>query len=118
VAQLYPGHWVPFLSPPGLCLVYVITGGPEGKHLSYCWQSVSVPTNRKYVVLLLPHYQSNLHRNALGGGGFVDDLLPSNTCLFFFMIPFYLQSVLVHSANCVKDMAWHVEECSVALLCN
>jgi hypothetical protein len=37
----------------------------------------------------------------------------------FFVIPFYLQSVLVHSANCVKTcIQWHVEECSVALLCN
>jgi hypothetical protein len=25
-------------------------------------------------------------------------------CLFFFVNPFYLQSVLVHSANCVKDV--------------
>jgi hypothetical protein len=38
---------------------------------------------------------------------------------FFFVIPFYLQSVLVHSANCVKTcIQWHVEECSLALLCN
>jgi hypothetical protein len=38
---------------------------------------------------------------------------------FFFVIPFYLQSLLVHSANCVKTcIHWHVEECSVALLCN
>jgi hypothetical protein len=37
--------------------------------------------------------------------------------LFFFIIPFYLQSVLVHSANCVKrHIQWHVEECSVVLL--
>jgi hypothetical protein len=36
-----------------------------------------------------------------------------------FVIPFYLQSVLVHEANCVKKrIQWHVEECSVALLCN
>jgi hypothetical protein len=36
----------------------------------------------------------------------------------FFVIPFYLQSILVHSANCVKTcIQWHVEECSVALLC-
>jgi hypothetical protein len=35
------------------------------------------------------------------------------------VITFYLQSVLVHSANCVKiHIQWHVEECSVALLCN
>jgi hypothetical protein len=39
--------------------------------------------------------------------------------LFFFVIPFYLQSVLVHSANCVKTcIQWHEEECSVALHCN
>jgi hypothetical protein len=37
----------------------------------------------------------------------------------FFLIPFYLQSVLVHSTNCVKTcIQWHVEECSVALICN
>jgi hypothetical protein len=37
----------------------------------------------------------------------------------FFVIPFYLQLVLVHSANCVKTcIQWHVEECSLALLCN
>jgi hypothetical protein len=37
--------------------------------------------------------------------------------MIFFVIPFYLQSVLVHSANCVKTcIQWHVEECSVALL--
>jgi hypothetical protein len=37
----------------------------------------------------------------------------------FFVISFYLQSVLVHSANCVKRcIQWHVKECSVALLCN
>jgi hypothetical protein len=36
-----------------------------------------------------------------------------------FVIPFYLQSVLVHSENCVKTcIQWHVEESSVALLCN
>jgi hypothetical protein len=36
----------------------------------------------------------------------------------FFVIPFYLQSVLVHSANYVKTcIQWHVEECSLALLC-
>jgi hypothetical protein len=36
----------------------------------------------------------------------------------FFVIPFHLQSVLVHSANCVKTcIHWYVEECSVALLC-
>jgi hypothetical protein len=40
-------------------------------------------------------------------------------CNFFFEILFYLQSVLVHSANCVKTrIQGHVEECSVALLCN
>jgi hypothetical protein len=38
--------------------------------------------------------------------------------LFIFVIPFYLQSVLVHSANCVARIQWHVEECSVGLLCN
>jgi hypothetical protein len=33
---------------------------------------------------------------------------------FFFLIPFYLQSVLVHSANCVKTcIEWHVEECNM-----
>jgi hypothetical protein len=36
----------------------------------------------------------------------------------FFVIPFYLQSIPVHSANCVKAYRVHVEECSVALLCN
>jgi hypothetical protein len=37
----------------------------------------------------------------------------------FFVIPFYLQFVLVHSANCVKrHIQWNVEKCSVALLCN
>jgi hypothetical protein len=37
----------------------------------------------------------------------------------FFVIQFYLQSVSAHSANCVKRrIQWHVEECSVALLCN
>jgi hypothetical protein len=38
---------------------------------------------------------------------------------FFFVIPFYLQSVPVHSANCVKKrIQLHVEEYSLALLCN
>jgi hypothetical protein len=37
----------------------------------------------------------------------------------FFVIPLYLQSVLVHSANCVKKrIQWHVEEYSLALLCD
>jgi hypothetical protein len=37
----------------------------------------------------------------------------------FFVILFYSQSVVVHSANCVKTcIQWHVEECSLALLCN
>jgi hypothetical protein len=37
----------------------------------------------------------------------------------FLVIPFYLQSVLVYSANYVKTcIQWHVEECSLALLCN
>jgi hypothetical protein len=37
---------------------------------------------------------------------------------FFFVIPFYLQSVPVHSANCVETcIQWHVEECSVVLHC-
>jgi hypothetical protein len=37
----------------------------------------------------------------------------------YFIIPFYLQSVLAHSANCVKSqIQWHVEECLLALLCN
>jgi hypothetical protein len=34
---------------------------------------------------------------------------------FFFVISFYLQSVLVHVKTCIQ---WHVEECSLALLCN
>jgi hypothetical protein len=39
--------------------------------------------------------------------------------VFFFVIPFHLQSVLVHSANCVKTcIQFHVEECSLALLRN
>jgi hypothetical protein len=38
---------------------------------------------------------------------------------FLFVIPFYLQSVPVYSANCIKTrIQWHVEECSVAILCN
>jgi hypothetical protein len=37
----------------------------------------------------------------------------------FFVIPFYLQSVLVHSANYVKTcIQWHEEECLIALFCN
>jgi hypothetical protein len=36
----------------------------------------------------------------------------------FMVIPFYFQSVLVHSANCVKTYTMRVEECSVALHCN
>jgi hypothetical protein len=33
----------------------------------------------------------------------------------FFVIPFYLQSVLVHSANCVKTcILWHVTNRKVA----
>jgi small neutral amino acid transporter SnatA (MarC family) len=35
-----------------------------------------------------------------------------------FVIPFYLQSAPVHSANSVKFIRCHVEECSVALFCN
>jgi hypothetical protein len=34
--------------------------------------------------------------------------------ILFFVIPFYLQSVPVHLANCV----WHVEECSAAHIRN
>jgi hypothetical protein len=34
------------------------------------------------------------------------------------IIPFYLPSEAVHSANCVKLMQRHVEVCSVALLSN
>jgi hypothetical protein len=46
-------------------------------------------------------------------------LYPSNAvCTLVIMIPFCSQSVLVYSANCVKRIGWHVEECSVALLCN
>jgi hypothetical protein len=37
---------------------------------------------------------------------------------FSFVIPFYLQSVPVHSANGVKTYTAASEECSVALLCN
>jgi hypothetical protein len=36
------------------------------------------------------------------------------TIIFFFIIPFYLQSVLVHSANCVKTcIQWHIQGCSI-----
>jgi hypothetical protein len=36
-----------------------------------------------------------------------------------FLIQFHLQSVLIHSENCLtKCVQWNVEECSVALLCN
>jgi hypothetical protein len=46
------------------------------------------------------------------------DLL-QNPPPIFFVIPFYLQPVPVHSANCVKTcIQWHVEECSVVHLCN
>jgi hypothetical protein len=38
------------------------------------------------------------------------------TALFFFVIPFYLQSVSGHSANCDKLTPWHVEGRSLALL--
>jgi hypothetical protein len=42
----------------------------------------------------------------------------AETCSVSLVIPFHLQSVPVHSANCVKTcIQWHVEECSVALLC-
>jgi hypothetical protein len=38
---------------------------------------------------------------------------------FFFVVPFYLQSILVHSANCIKEhIQCYVEECSQGLLCN
>jgi hypothetical protein len=38
--------------------------------------------------------------------------------VIFFVTPFYSQPVPVHSSNCVKRrIQWHVEECSVALLC-
>jgi hypothetical protein len=37
---------------------------------------------------------------------------------FVFVISFYLQCALLHSANCIKKiMQWHIEECSLALLC-
>jgi hypothetical protein len=38
----------------------------------------------------------------------------------FLVITLYLQSVLVHSKNCVKRKRtqWHVQVCSLALLCN
>jgi hypothetical protein len=35
-----------------------------------------------------------------------------------FVIPFYLQSAPVHSANSVKRIQWHAGGCSLALLCN
>jgi hypothetical protein len=42
-----------------------------------------------------------------------------NIAAFFLVIPFYLQSVPVHSANCVKTcIQSHVEECSLVLLYN
>jgi hypothetical protein len=43
-----------------------------------------------------------------------------NDSRFLLVIPFYLQSVPVHSAICVKKkrVQCHVEECSLALLCN
>jgi hypothetical protein len=40
------------------------------------------------------------------------------TIIFFFLKnPIYLQSVTIHSANGGKGEGWHVEEYSVALLC-
>jgi hypothetical protein len=37
----------------------------------------------------------------------------------FFLMPFYLKSLLVHSANCVKTcIQWHLEEFLLALFCN
>jgi hypothetical protein len=43
----------------------------------------------------------------------------SHYCQFYFFLkdPIYLQSVIIHSANCGKGEGWHVEEYSVALLC-
>jgi hypothetical protein len=37
---------------------------------------------------------------------------------FCFLIPFYFQSVPVHSANFVEVKEWKVEECSRTLRCN
>jgi hypothetical protein len=37
---------------------------------------------------------------------------------YIFVILFYMRCVPLHSANCVKLIQWHVEECSVALSCN
>jgi hypothetical protein len=36
----------------------------------------------------------------------------------FDIIPFYLQSLREQSAVVYKRIQWHVEECSVAFLCN
>jgi hypothetical protein len=37
-------------------------------------------------------------------GHYETERLEGRAQLSFFVIPFYLQSVLVHSANCVKDV--------------
>jgi hypothetical protein len=37
--------------------------------------------------------------------------------IFFVRDPIYFQYVIIHSANGGKGEGWHVEECSVALLC-
>jgi hypothetical protein len=38
--------------------------------------------------------------------------------LFIYLFPPPPPYVLVHSANVYKRMQWHVEQCSVAVLCN
>jgi hypothetical protein len=68
------------------------------------------------LILQAPRNAENIFRSCTTGGLSGSAQLQ---LVFVFVIPFYLQSVPVQSANCVKTrIQWHVEECSVALLCN
>jgi hypothetical protein len=66
------------------------------------------PENKMQTTVLMKHHEHTYFWGAEGPG-----------VQIFFVIPFYLQSVLVHPAKYVKRrIRWHVEECLVVLLCN
>jgi hypothetical protein len=90
--------------------------------LPHAKYTVITNTNRLMLLRKIMSSQNSIHKYEYiflsvqaGGRTSFSNPLPA----LFFVIPFYLQYVLVHSANCVKTcIQWHVEECSVALLCN
>jgi hypothetical protein len=76
---------------------------------------------KKQEIVILTKISNLIMGTERGEGGKIKTKWPIDrrSQNFFSVNPFYLQSVLAHSANCVKTcIQWHVEECSVALLCN